>query len=106
VNTLRHPPLFGPAIARTCTRWLGDHDCGKDAVFHVIWDEEMENGFTCSDHLDELGTVWAFVAAHKVGSDCAMPGALFFPDENVCRCEGELEPAEETNDLMLVGVGP
>lgn len=100
-NAPRHPPLFGPAIARTCTRSLGDHDCGKDAYRHVIWDEEMENGFVCREHLDELGRLWSFFAVHEVGADCAMPGAMFFLEENVCQCEGGLEPA-----LELVAVSP
>ena len=98
----RKPPLFGPAIARTCTRWLKDHDCGKPAVRHVIWDERWENGFVCEEHLAELGTVWVFLAAHPVGPDCSMPGAMFFSEENVCRCEGDLEPAAEV--VEAVGV--
>jgi hypothetical protein len=101
----RKPPLFDGAIARTCTRRLGDRDCGKDAVRHVIWDEEMENGFTCAEHVSELGTVWAFFAAHDVGPDCAMPGALFFIDENVCRCPDELIAAAEEPMLVAAARG-
>lgn len=100
----RQPPLLGPAIARSCTRWLGDHDCGKPAVRHVIWDEECENGFVCEEHRAELGSVWTFLAAHEVGPDCAMPGAMFFFDENVCRCEGDLEPAEWVEEREAVRV--
>lgn len=90
----RRPPLFDGAIARTCTRRLGDHDCGKPPARHVIWDETMENGFCCEEHVAELGTVWTFLAAHPVGPDCAMPGSKFFPDENVCRCDDELKMPE------------
>jgi hypothetical protein len=89
------PPILGPAIARNCTRWLGDHPCSKPAVRHVIWDETMENGFVCQEHLGELGTRWTFLAAHEVGPDCAMPGALFFEEENACRCPDELLSAPE-----------
>src|SRR5438132_12402968 len=93
-ETPRKPPFLGYAIARVCTRWLGDHNCGKDAVRHVIWDEAMENGFVCDEHLRELGTAWTYIAAHEVGPDCAMPGSMFFFEENVCRCEGEIAPVE------------
>jgi hypothetical protein len=87
------PPFFGPAIARSCTRWL----CGKDAARHVIWDETMENGFVCAEHLREVGTAWSYYALHEVGPDCAMPGSEFFIEENVCRCADELAaaPVEE-----------
>jgi hypothetical protein len=100
----RKPPFFDGAIARTCTRRLGNHDCGKEPVRHVIWDEECENGFVCQTHLAELGTVWAFLAAHEVGPDCAMPGSMFFFEENVCRCEGDLEPAAEIVEAVGVVV--
>lgn len=88
-----HPPLLGPAIARTCTRWLAGRACGEPAVRHVIWDDEMENGFVCDHHLAELGAVWSFCWAHEVGPDCAMPGSLFVIEENVCRCPDELVAA-------------
>jgi hypothetical protein len=100
--TPRKPPILDYAIARNCTRWLGDHPCGQPAVRHVIWDEEMENGFVCDEHLPELGVVWTFFAAHEVGPDCAMPGSLFFIEENACRCPDELEPAAAV-ELEAVG---
>lgn len=82
-NEPRRPPLLGGAIARNCTRWLGDHNCGKPAVRHVLWDATMENGFVCQEHLAEIGTVWSYYAIHEVGADCAMPGSLFFEELNV-----------------------
>lgn len=93
--TPRKPPILGYAIARNCTRSLRGHICGKPAVRHVIWDEEMENGFVCEEHLSELGTAWTFYAAHEVGSDCAMPGSCFFIEENVCRCPDTLDSSFE-----------
>jgi len=91
------PPIIADhfPVARTCTRWLGDHDCGKSAVRHVIWDETMENSFVCEEHLREVGTVWRFLAMHEVGPDCALPGSEFWIEENVCRCPDELVPAPE-----------
>ena len=94
-HTPRRPPLLDGALARNCTRWLGDHNCGKDAVRHVLWDETMENGFVCSEHLAEIGPVWTYFALHEVGADCAMPGSLFFEELNVCRCPDELVAAPE-----------
>lgn len=96
-NAARTPPIIADhfPVARNCTRWLGDHDCGKEAVKHVIWDATMENGFVCVEHLRELGSRWAYLAAHPVGPDCAMPGSLFFEDKNVCRCPDELVAAPE-----------
>lgn len=97
----RRPPLFGHPVARQCTRWLGDHNCGKPAARHVIWNDEMENSFVCQEHLGELGTVWSFLLAHEVGPDCAMPGSMVFFDENVCRCPDELVAAPEFEREMV-----
>lgn len=96
---LKPPPLLplevSRPLTRDCTRWLGDRNCGKPAVRHVIWDAEMENSFVCDEHLAEVGKVWAFYARHEVGPDCAMPGSEFFEEENVCRCPDELVAAPE-----------
>lgn len=91
----QHPPLLGPAIARTCTRWLDGRPCGDPAVRHVIWDAEMENGFVCEEHQAELGAVWSYCWRHPVGADCGMPGSLFIIAENVCRCPDELVAAPD-----------
>jgi hypothetical protein len=102
----RRPPIIRDhfPIARTCTRWLNDHDCGKEAVGHVIWDSTMENGFVCAEHLKELGAIWEYLAVHLVGPDCGMPGSFFFEEENVCRCPNELLPAEELDISMCTVV--
>jgi hypothetical protein len=85
------PPLLGESRSgRACTRWLGDRDCGKPPVAHVIWDEEMENGLVCVEHLAEVGRVWSFWRIHPIGPDCIMPGSEYFVEENVCRCPGDL----------------
>ncbi len=28
--------------------------CLQDAVLHVFWDTELENGFVCSDHISDI----------------------------------------------------
>lgn len=90
------PPLYEVSHGgRRCTRWLGEHDCGKPSVRHVIWDETMENGFVCAEHLSEVGPVWKFFSMHEVGPDCAMPGSFFVEEENTCRCADELVAAPE-----------
>lgn len=91
-------------IERLCTRWVGgsfggedEVGCGKHAVAHIFWlgYGSLENSFACLEHVKDTTreSIWK---AHPMGPDCGMPGSLFFPDENVCRCDGQLEPAEET----------
>ncbi len=89
------PPLFDEAPARVCSRWLGDRNCGEPAVMHVIWDDAMENGCVCAEHVPELGSRWSFLAVHHLGPDCGMPGSEFFIEENVCRCPGSLHEEHE-----------
>lgn len=85
------PPLFGEAVPRQCTRWIGGANCGKEPIVHVDWGEAA--GFVCEEHARELGTVWTFNQKHPVGRDCGMPGAYWYVEENVCRCDDELTAA-------------
>lgn len=100
------PPLFGSAIPRQCTRWLGGRNCGKTPVMHVAWlvdDEGVDAGFVCGEHAGELGTVWDFVQKHEPGADCGMPGAAWFFGENVCRCEGQIKAAPLRERVLAEG---
>lgn len=94
---MRKPPLFGEAPSRFCTRWLGDRNCGKPPVMHVLWDAEMENGMVCATHVHELGSAWAYLQTHELGPDCGMPNSHWFFDENVCRCVDDL-----TNKVLVI----
>ena len=105
------PPL-GPdgEEERICHRFTGFRPdgswipCGLPAVAHVFWTEEnLENGYACAEHRDEIGLRWSYWRMHGLGADCGMPGALFYPDENVCRCE-ELPTTVETEAHEPVGV--
>lgn len=94
--TPQTPPLFGNAIARQCTRWTRNGNCGKEPVLHVAWsldDEGCDGGFVCAEHAPELGVRWTYLQAHEPGVDCGMPGAAWFFDENRCAYEGDLPTA-------------
>lgn len=88
------PPLFGDSMPRRCSRWVGGKGCGKEPVEHVAW-AGGSAGFVCVEHRGELGTVWLFQQRHPVGHDCGMPGAYWYEQENVCRCDDELPTAEK-----------
>ena len=97
------PPLFGLAPAGACSRWLGDRNCGETPVMHVVWDDTMENGFVCAEHVKELGARWSFLQAHEVGPDCGMPESRWFFEENVCRCTDEIGAAEFQSEIAICG---
>jgi hypothetical protein len=70
------PPLFGSAIARQCTRWLGDRNCAAAPVMHVAWvidDDGIEAGFVCASHVDELGSFWIYAQADPRGEHLPLP---------------------------------
>lgn len=96
------PPLGGEQIERICARELGTNAdgseiiCGSEPVAHVFWDEErLDNAFACEEHWREIQDVFSCWRAHGIGADCGMPGALFFPDENVCRYDEAGLPVAE-----------
>ncbi len=107
------PPL-GPdgEEERICHRFSGHRPdgswiaCGKPAVAHIFWTEEnLENGYACAEHRDEAVACWSMWRMHKLGADCGMPGALFYPDENVCQvpCDGDMvAPELETMRPVVV----
>jgi len=77
------PPLgdiyFDPD--RTCTRLVGFDDtgkerlCGQPGAIHVDWGDAC--GFVCEEHRMDL-LRWSYAAAHELGGDCGMPGALWY----------------------------
>lgn len=78
------PPLFGSAPSLTCSRWIGDRNCGAPATWHVIWTAQLDNGLCCDEHMAEARRVWAFFAAHPHAIECDMPGTAFLAAENRC----------------------
>jgi len=52
--------------------------CLRDAVLHVFWDAELENGFVCADHLDDLER-WVPYSAHTSEvPPCGVTGSTFY----------------------------
>ncbi len=105
------PPLGDHDVAaqgRVCCRdldWPNAKLCGKEPFLHVLWDDEMENGFVCTDHVAELDRKnWIPVDQHEVGPDCGMPGAFWSFDEKRCYVpdQGD-EAAVESRVPVLAG---
>ncbi len=74
------PVTYSPG---KCTRvTAGEIDnptgfCLQDAVLHVFWDAELENGFTCSDHLDDIER-WKPYSTHASEvPPCGLTGSSF-----------------------------
>ncbi len=74
------PVTYSPG---KCTRVVGGPIekptslCLKDAVMHVFWDPDLENGFTCTEHSNEIQE-WSPYAVHT--SDvppCGLTGSNF-----------------------------
>lgn len=92
------PPFFDFVCPeRACSRAvdIDGRPCGKEPFLHVIWrdtPEGLEGGWVCVDHASELETRWKPLQVHEPGPDCGMPGALWFMDENICRCPDEDTP--------------
>ena len=42
-----------------------------------MWDAELDNSITCSEHMELIQQRWMYVDRHPVTGDCAMPGALW-----------------------------
>lgn len=64
-------------------------ECGKPGTWHIIWTLDAENGAACDEHYENARAQFAFVCAHRRGSDCMMPGSIVLFDENRCIVEGD-----------------
>ena len=91
------PPFFEEgAPGGLCSRRLGDHNCGKLAVTHIIWTSDMENGLCCHEHDAEVLANWCFYARHLWQPTCSAPGALFYHDLKVCLLPGDIPALDRT----------
>lgn len=103
-NRIRLPPLGETHLKeRVCLRQIGRDDqgeilCLKPATVHIAWENTspIVPGWACEEHAQELTRRWSPWQMHPIGPDCGMPGSRWMPEENRCRCDGEieLEPAE------------
>lgn len=73
-----------------------------DAVVHLIWTPDGENGFACEDHRREALTRWCPYAVHELGPDCGMPDSRFIEEENTCRVPDEWSPELATREEVGV----
>ena len=63
-------------------------DCPNAATWHIMWTIGGDVGLSCDPHMD-AARQFLFVVSHRIGPDCAMPGAYwdagnrrcFYPDE-------------------------
>ncbi len=75
------PVTYSPGKCTRITKGPVDAPTGfclKDAVVHVFWDAEFENGFVCSDHLADI-IKWKPYSTHasKV-PPCGLTGSVFY----------------------------
>ncbi|MFD7465088.1 hypothetical protein [Streptomyces tendae] len=80
---------------RKCGHSPGDNpstDCPADATWHIMWNTDREVGLACDPHMD-VARRYVFVDSHRIGPDCAMPGALWEVDGQ--RCVYPDEPSGE-----------
>jgi|tagenome__1003787_1003787.scaffolds.fasta_scaffold20983200_13 hypothetical protein len=66
--------------------------CHAPATWHVMWDGDLDNSFTCDQHMDLIQRRWMYDDRHPVVADCGMPGALWMYKLN--RCEFPNAPSQ------------
>lgn len=66
-----------------------EDDCAAPATWHVMWDGDFDNSFTCDTHMKLVEARWMFDDRHPVGPDCGMPGALWLYSKQRCGCPDE-----------------
>ncbi|MFJ3507835.1 hypothetical protein [Streptomyces luteogriseus] len=71
-------------------------DCPNDATWHIMWTTDGDVGLSCTPHMD-VARRFVFVDSHRVGPDCAMPGALWDLDGKRC-----VYPDESTTALAEI----
>ncbi|MFD5384262.1 hypothetical protein ACFWMG_04695 [Streptomyces sp. NPDC127074] len=59
--------------------------CGQVATWHVMWGGDLDNSFTCDEHMNLIQRRWMYDDRHPVVADCGMPGALWKYNDNRCQ---------------------
>lgn len=89
---------------QTCSYSPGDTDatdCPDKATWHIMWTAEGDVGLACDPHMDVARRRFVFADSHRIGADCAMPGAFWdfdnrrciVPDEPAAKNTAAEEPA-------------
>ena len=84
-----------PFVPKGQPRTPGDQTCGykpvtaseycaAPATWHVMWDGELDNSFTCDTHMELIKSRWMFDDRHPVVADCGMPSAFWKYNDNRC----------------------
>lgn len=78
-----------------CSRLTLDGHCGLPAKWHIIWNEAIDNGLACDEHMDEIRQKWTYLAVHEYEMACSIWGAKFHSLLNRCIVEdGDLGISE------------
>ena len=59
--------------------------CNQAATWHVMWDGQLDNSFTCNTHMELIQSRWVYDDRHPVVADCGMPGSLWMYKLNCCQ---------------------
>lgn len=82
-----------------------ENACKKPALAHVSWGAFGGRfSFFCETHIGPMTERVRYFKFHPVGPDCGMPGAIFYNDENVCRCDGSEVGLEVCGPLAMEAV--
>lgn len=84
--------------------------CGVPAAWHVMWDGDLDNSFTCDVHMELIQRRWMYDDRHPVVADCGMPGALWKYNDKRCEFRATGSPiavstAVETPDRRVARSG-
>lgn len=63
--------------------------CNKPGTWHVMWDGDLDNSFTCDEHMELIKRRWMYDDRHPVVADCGMPGALWKYNDKRCEFPSE-----------------
>ena len=81
------PPLGDIAPGLECSRWMGNHNCGRAGIWHIFWTADGENSIACDAHMLEALERWAPVTSHLYDPICSIPGAaVVMPDDGPSYC--------------------
>ena len=60
--------------------------CQRDAVWHIFWTPDLENGAACDEHY-EASRRWAWYTAHRMNDVCVEgEGFLLFLKDGASTC--------------------
>jgi len=94
--------------ARLCSAYLeddGEEMCRRPATHHIIWggEGELETSFACDAHVADAIAHYKTLGTHAPEAACAMPGACYVLDLNLCvPKEGLLSAIAEQKEIQAI----